>query len=69
MITSEKEYEQSIAEIKNLTAQYKNLSEFDRKKPYIGQQMARDISRLTSDAKVWEYDRFEKSFKLVPDKR
>lgn len=67
MISTEAEYKEAMIVINDLRKQYKELSAIDRNRPYIGQQMARDIFRLTSEAKLWKYDQFEKSFKLIPD--
>lgn len=60
MIATEAEYKETMIVINDLRKQYKNLSGIDRNRPYIGQQMARDIHRLAKDAKQWENDRPKK---------
>lgn len=67
MIETEAEYKQTMLTLFDLRKQYNNLSAIDRNRPYIGQQMQRDIFRLTSEAKQWEYDRLKRSSKLVQD--
>jgi hypothetical protein len=65
MITTEEQYNEAVATLEDLQKQYRELSEYAKKKPYIGVQMAREIYKLVSDTKLWEYDRFEKFVKPV----
>ena len=67
MITSEAEYEQAILELKDLKHQYAGLSGLDKRRPYIGGELAKMIHKLGSDIKTWEYDRLERSSKLIQD--
>lgn len=67
MITSEAEYEDAVIEQKCLKHRYASLSNMDKRRPYIGGELAKMIHKLGSDIKTWEYDRLKKSSKLVQD--
>lgn len=67
MLTSEIEYEQAVEAMKDLKQQYGCLSAIDKRRPYIGGELAKTIHKLGSDIKTWEYDRPEKPSKLVQD--
>jgi len=69
MINTEAEYEQAQQDIRDLKKRYRELSAYDKSKPYIGQQMARDINRLIGEVKLFEYDRPEKRFSTEQNRR
>ena len=54
---TEIEYGEAKAELTDLRKRYNALSTYNRQKPYIGQQMARDMSQITLAVK--EYDRLK----------